>query len=79
MFENTPRWFLQVAITAVIATLPFIISQSNRITALETEMKASRISEQRIITVLDRIDGSVGKLAESVSSLKTEVKNIKES
>jgi hypothetical protein len=76
--ENAPRWFLTVAVVALVAVLPLLVSQESRMTKLETNMTAVRESNARLIFVLDRLDNSVDSLNATVASLKVEIKNIKE-
>jgi len=82
MFENAPRWFLVVAVTAVIAVLPLLLTQERRMSVVETKIEEMRTINRedsaRLRTVLDRLNVSVGRLNETVASLQTEVKIIKE-
>lgn len=80
--EKAPRWFLAVALVSLISVLPLLVSQSNRLAILETQVEAigdqRRDDNERIITLLDRLNNTTLGLTETVASLKTEVKNIKE-
>lgn len=80
--EKAPRWFLAVALVSLISVLPLLVSQSNRLAILETQVEAigdqRRDDNERIITLLDRLNITTLGLTETVASLKTEVKNIKE-
>lgn len=80
--ENAPRWFLIVAIVSVLAVLPFLIKTSDRLTVLETRLayveELQARDSKRIITVIDRLDGTVSQLNSNVIVLNTEVKNLKE-
>lgn len=80
--EQAPRWFLAVALTAVIAVIPLLLSQSDRTTVLETKMeimeRQDRERNQRFIAALDKLGMSVNGLDKTVAELKIEVRNIKE-
>lgn len=82
MWDNAPRWFLTVAIVAILAVLPLLISQERRMTVVETQITelkvASKEDSVRLLVVLDRLNEAVGKLNETVASLQTEVNYIKE-
>lgn len=79
---HVPRWFLVIALSALVTIVPWLLVQERRMTIVETHLetmdKARRDDQERVVLLLDRLDGSVGKLAESVASLNTEVKYIKE-
>lgn len=82
MFDAAPRWFLMISVIALISCLPLVVAIEKRLTVVETSMaimeKSNKEHARRIVLVLDRLDDSVDRLAQSVAGLKAEVTNIKE-
>lgn len=75
--DNLPRWFLTVALTAILAALPMTIALEKRLTTVELVQKHNQENTAKdrklFLEILTKMDKSVEKLADAVHLLQVDI------